>query len=206
MPSWKVHMEIAKRVNSKLNFKDKELEEFMFGAILADINNGFVIENVSTSYNHKHTHYEENGGITYINFYNLYKNILKEPIVLGYYIHLYTDYIWNNDYYTKVEKTVKMYEKTSEELKRIKHNDFRLYNTKYNDNNLKISNIDNIIHKSKLIDNISINSNDVEEVIKFLNKSSNLNTTYKFYSEEELDRLLDYTIERIIDLIKAYYV
>ena len=34
------------------------------------------------------------------------------------------DYIWNNDYYTKVEKIVKMHNKTSEELKKIKHNPF----------------------------------------------------------------------------------
>lgn len=206
MPSWKVHIEIAKRVNSKLNFKGKDLEEFMFGNILADINNGFIVEDVSVLYSHKYTHYEDNGGITYINFFNQYKKKIKEPTILGYYIHLYTDYIWNNDYYTKVEKIVKMHNKTSEELKKIKHNDFKLYNCKYSINDIHITSINNIVNKSRLISNISINNLDVEKTLEFLKKDNRLNYSYKFYTEGELDELLEYTIKRIIELVKVYYI
>lgn len=204
MPNWKTHIEVAKRLNKKLKFKNEKLEEFMIGNLLADINNGFVVKGISTIYNHKHTHYEDNGGITYINFYNQYKDRLNEPIVLGYYVHLYTDYLWNNDFYTRLGKNIKFCEYTSEELKKIKHDDFKLYNNKYIDNIINIENVNNIVNKSRSISNISINYSDVIKVIEFLKVQNTFNSDYSFYNEKELDELLEDTVNKMLQQIIVY--
>ena len=42
MPNWKVHLEIAKRINKKLKYTDANLEKFNLGNVLPDINNSFL--------------------------------------------------------------------------------------------------------------------------------------------------------------------
>ena len=70
MPNWKTHIEFGKRVNKKLNYTDKELELFLFGNLLPDINNGYMIPDISTKIDHEITHYVIEGNYSYINFYN----------------------------------------------------------------------------------------------------------------------------------------
>ena len=38
MPNWKIHLEVANRLNSKIKYSGLKEEEFMFGNILPDIN------------------------------------------------------------------------------------------------------------------------------------------------------------------------
>ena len=45
MPSWGVHLGIANKVLKNIDNIDKNL--FMFGNVTPDINNGYVIKNVS---------------------------------------------------------------------------------------------------------------------------------------------------------------
>lgn len=197
MPNWKTHLEIAKRISKKLNIKKSELNEFMLGSILPDINNSYVVKEISSVYSHKKTHYEENGGITYINFYNQYKDIIRKPLILGYYVHLYTDYIWNNDFYSKVEKNVNYSKYAPNELREIKHNDFKFYNNKYVKNTINIKNINKILCEITVIDNISLNQEDLVKVLEYLNKCDIFPSTYKFYTEEELDYLLNFVVDNI---------
>ncbi len=199
MPSWKTHIEIAKRISEKLNITNNELNEFMIGSILPDINNGYVVKKISNIYSHKKTHYEENGGITYVNFYNQYKNLIKEPLILGYYVHLYTDYIWNNDFYSRIEKNVNYCNYTSNELREIKHNDFKLYNNKYVKNTINIINIDEVLNKIKLINNVSINKKDLINAIEYLNTYNIFLSTYKFYKDKEMDHLLEDVVKSICE-------
>ena len=56
MPSWGIHLEIANRVYKKLENIDKNL--FMFGNVMPDINNGYVIKDVNKIISHKKTHYD----------------------------------------------------------------------------------------------------------------------------------------------------
>ena len=53
MPNWKVHLEIAKRINQKQNYTGKELEEFNLGSILPDINNCYIVTDISKKLDHK---------------------------------------------------------------------------------------------------------------------------------------------------------
>ena len=77
MPNWKTHIEISKQLNKKLNYNDEEFELFAFGNILPDINNGHLVKDVSKIIDHKITHFVADKK-SYINFYNKYKDIIKE--------------------------------------------------------------------------------------------------------------------------------
>ena len=43
MPNWKTHIEIGLRLNEELKYDKKNLNLFLFGSILPDINNGYLI-------------------------------------------------------------------------------------------------------------------------------------------------------------------
>lgn len=45
MPTWGMHLLVAKKLNKKLKIKDYNL--FLIGNIITDINNGYLVQNVS---------------------------------------------------------------------------------------------------------------------------------------------------------------
>jgi len=55
MPAWGIHLYTAKKINEKL--KIKNYNNFLIGNIATDINNGYVVKNISKIINHKQTHY-----------------------------------------------------------------------------------------------------------------------------------------------------
>ena len=102
MPHWKTHIEIAKRCNEFLKFNKSDYTLFLFGNILPDINNGYVIKNVSKIIAHKITHYDgEKDFKGYRRFYIKYAKYIQDPVILGSLTHLMTDYYYNNITYTK---------------------------------------------------------------------------------------------------------
>ena len=69
LPNWKVHLEIAKKLNKQINFDKEDLNLFLLGNIAPDINNGFIVKEISHIYNHDQTHlYNEKNHSTYIIF------------------------------------------------------------------------------------------------------------------------------------------
>ena len=196
MPNWKIHLEIAKRLNQKFNYTQKKLEEFYLGNILPDINNCFIVKDISTKLEHKYTHYQDEIEIpSYKNFEKIYKNkIYEEPIIFGYYIHLYTDYTWNNYFYTNFNENEKLRGLTHEEKRTLKQDDFKVYNNLFIDNKPKFLNKENLVEKSKKIDRISINKEDIEKVEKFLDEQIKTENTFKILTKEILDKMMCETI------------
>ena len=196
MPNWKIHLEIAKRLNQKFNYTQKKLEEFYLGNILPDINNCFIVKDISTKLEHKYTHYQDEIEIpSYKNFEKIYKNkIYEEPIIFGYYIHLYTDYTWNNYFYTNFNENEKLRGLTHEEKRTLKQDDFKVYNNLFIDNKPKFLNKENLVEKSKKIDRISINKEDIEKVEKFLDEQIKTENTFKILTKEILDKMMCDTI------------
>lgn len=196
MPNWKIHLEIAKRLNQKFNYTQKKLEEFYLGNILPDINNCFIVKDISTKLEHKYTHYQDEIEIpSYKNFEKIYKNkIYGEPIIFGYYIHLYTDYTWNNYFYTNFNDNEKLRGLTHEEKRTLKQDDFKVYNNLFIDNKPKFLNKENLVEKSKKIDRISINKEDIEKVEKFLDEQIKTENTFKILTKEILDKMMCDTI------------
>ena len=98
MPSWSIHCAIAKKIKEHLDV-DENL--FLCGNSVADVD-----DNIN-NYGSYATHFYgtlmcdvcEGEELPDINrFYTRYKNKLSNPLILGYYCHLLTDYYFN--YYT----------------------------------------------------------------------------------------------------------
>lgn len=87
MASAVIHLAVANEINKKLN-RDKN--QLLIGAIAPDISK-FIGEDKTKSHFLK----ELDSNIPDIeSFLNKYKNSLTDDFVMGYFIHLYTDYLW----------------------------------------------------------------------------------------------------------------
>ena len=49
MPNWKIHFEIGKRVNEELKFDGEDLNLFLLGNILPDLNNKYIVVEIEIS-------------------------------------------------------------------------------------------------------------------------------------------------------------
>ena len=109
MASAILHLAIAKQLKDKLNIDN--ISDYYLGSIAPDIS-----KNIGESKNK--SHFIEKGVKDIPNidkFLAKYKNNLNDDFVLGYYIHLYVDYLWfkyfipeinENDLITKLDGTV----------------------------------------------------------------------------------------------------
>lgn len=87
MASAVIHLAVANEINKKLN-RDKS--QLLIGTIAPDISK-FIGEDKTKSHFLK----ELDSNIPDIeSFLNKYKNNLTDDFVMGYFIHLYTDYLW----------------------------------------------------------------------------------------------------------------
>ena len=108
MASAIIHMTVANQINKIIN---KDNNKILIGSIAPDISKHLG----ETKY---YTHFlddVENDVPNIDKFLNKYKNKLNDDFVLGYFIHLYTDYLWfkyfipeicDNDLITKLDGTV----------------------------------------------------------------------------------------------------
>lgn len=201
MPNWRVHLEIAKKLNKEIKFNNEDLNLFLLGNIAPDINNGYVVKDVSHIYGHGRTHlYDLEDENTYINFYEKYKDKLKtNPVVFGYFTHLYTDFLLNKAYDLKCEQN----NLDKEEYVKIKHRDLKKYDDKYIQNTISLDNYKEAIKDLKTIEEISVNEQDIFNVINFLNrKELTNNSELEFYTFNELDKEVEDITNEIYKFIK----
>ena len=90
MASCLMHISIAKKVNETLHLNE---EEFYLGTIAPDISKQMGLPR-------RISHFQDTeDSLPDLNrFLRLYKEDLKNPFTLGYFLHLYADYIWSNQY------------------------------------------------------------------------------------------------------------
>ena len=125
MASAIIHIAVAKEINKKLNMNEKEL---FLGTIAPDIRkhlgetkvkSHFLTENSTNLPNLKY-------------FLSKYQSNLNNPFIMGYYIHLFTDYLWfkyfikeisnSNDYIKLLSgETLKC---SKEDITKIIYNDY----------------------------------------------------------------------------------
>lgn len=199
MPSWKIHLEYAKKINKYLKFENEAYTLFLVGSILPDINNGYLVPNVSRKIEHDITHFGKyNDAKSYKQFYNIYHKEIEnmEPLFLGYLFHLYVDYRWNKDFYNKV-KNIKRDEQKKEELRKAKQSDFLLYANNYIENYIEVESVTFVIDECRKIKEVSIDVQDILEAIAELNTYSKYNAVYTFYTKEKLDKLRNSTFNGI---------
>lgn len=232
MPSWAIHLLTAKRINEKIDV-DKNI--FAIGNLLTDILNGYVIKDVSSYELHSKTHFDiltEIEGKTvkrpnikgFKEKYEKYFSI--NPLILGYYTHLVTDYFWNSKTYDEYGIFNKEGERigiklnsgkekicAKEEMRKMKVNDFKIFSAHIYEKEMidKIYWNDDIDKYLKQIDWIKIEKSDIEKLIIYINKhidKKNLEFDgkekgYSIYNEELIDSNIDICVDNIIKQIKA---
>ena len=110
MPSSMIHIAVANEVNKKLK---RNSADFLIGSIVPDISK-------EVGWSREKSHFiDNNDGIPNVDlFLNKYSSYLDDDFVLGYYVHLYTDYLWfkyflteirGKDFITKLDGTVIKY-------------------------------------------------------------------------------------------------
>lgn len=94
MPSWGIHLKMAKELNKVLDL-DKDL--FTFGNLLADVDYDTKYSRVKSHYytGIKYDDYPNECMIDLDTFFNDYKDKLINPLIIGYYAHILTDYFYN---------------------------------------------------------------------------------------------------------------
>jgi len=206
MPNWKIHIEIAKRLKEELEYVPNDYELFLLGSILPDINNAYSIKDVSKEIPHRYTHYRHEEKEMHLTFLKQYGNqVFHNPLLFGYFTHLYTDYFWNIHFKEKAKKNPALMNLSKVELRIIKQIEFRSYNNNYIGNCLDIKHIKRCVKACKEIDRISIQEEDIEKTIEFLKVQKLSTKVLKYYTKEELDGLLKETIQNIIDFHKNVF-
>ncbi len=199
MPNWRIHLEIAKRINQEKNFIDRDLELFMLGNILPDINNAYTIEDVSKKISHRYTHFKQEEKEMHLEFLNQYgKKVFTNPLFYGYFVHLYTDYLWNTNFKKKAKNIAEFKTLSKTDLRIIKQREFRSYNNNYMKNHLKIKKTKSAAKACKQISRVSIKEKDIKKIINVLNTPRISSKKLKYYTKQELDNLLEETIQNII--------
>lgn len=108
MASSMIHIAVAHELNKKLN---RDSQKLLIGTIAPDISKLVGENKIKSHFLNK----EDKNIPDLYKFLNLYKNNLNDDFVLGYYIHLYTDYLWfkyfipeiyNNNLIYKLDGTI----------------------------------------------------------------------------------------------------
>ena len=86
MASAIIHIAVANEINKTLK---KDEQKFLIGSIAPDIAKQIGMTKVLSHFQDK-----DDSIPNLDKFLNKYKDKLNDPFILGYYVHLYTDYLW----------------------------------------------------------------------------------------------------------------
>ncbi len=217
MPTPKMHLAIAKKVNETLNM---DLDSIMIGSILPDKYKNHII-----------SHYQNGkpGAAGTANadlFLKENQNRLDNPIIIGYLTHLLADKYFNtymfNKYYIYDEEgnEVGLHMKSGDkhmskkEIKDVKHSDFFTYDeyllthdyiskfksAKCLDNIPSINNCK--FEKKELKEFIKITNDDIDKVTLFRKIRSNF-FSYKLVNKKDLDSEFNKCVKYIIEYINT---
>ena len=125
MASAVIHIAVAKEINKDLKMKEKEL---FLGVIAPDISKQLGDSKVKS-----HFLINDKSDLPILsNFLDKYQDSLNNPFIMGYYIHLFTDYLWfkyfiseitNSTNYIKLLNGNKIY-CSKEEISKLIYNDY----------------------------------------------------------------------------------
>ena len=114
MASAVIHIAVAKEINKDLKMKEKEL---FLGAIAPDISKQLGESKIKS-----HFLLNDKSDLPILdNFLDKYQDNLNNPFIMGYYIHLFTDYLWFN--YIKLLNENKI-TCSKEEISKLIYNDY----------------------------------------------------------------------------------
>lgn len=216
MPTWNVHLAIAKKIAKELKLEEKDI--FMLANLFPDYDK---VDKEITHYLTTKQNRKEN--LPNIDRYlNKYKDKFTNPVVLGYFTHLLTDYYFNkityNEHYIyndnneligmKLKNGKEKYDNDTKNLTRVKRSDFKLFGQylaknkyitvpKYNDKILKYQ---------EELKEVSIDESDIKKLVKYLEKNilkhyTVIRKRYVIYTRKVLMEHFDYAVEFILKYI-----
>lgn len=218
MPSWTIHIKVARTINKKLKLDENS---FLFGNVMPDVLSGFIVKETSTTISPAISHYRSPEGVHEIEidkFINTYKGKFKNPVVLGYLIHLITDYFWNDWTYSKhyrqcYNKCFMIANGKETEIKwpifrKYKHKDFEAFDNylrSTQDLGALMEYNDNMYNFSKEIAEVPCTADDIYKTIQVINSiiedSPTYSSNYKIFTESELNQLLEETSNYIFKIL-----
>lgn len=232
MPSWSIHLAVAKKVNKKLKLNE---DLFLYGNLIPDVDKGTFITRYDAHYYNENLPFPtvpQEKMIDINKFLDIYKNKLNNPLILGYYSHLLTDQFYNERVYTtrwvqddennivgikfRNNKILKIDIEDKKRLKRkYKHYDFELYGKYlFNDNKITIptnaklikDNIDYLDGKFLTDDLVEYRINYLKNGFTDFNKlnfkEKLFKHNYKLFTKKELDELIDNCVDIVIKKIE----
>ena len=216
MPTWNVHLAVAKKISKELDLKEKDI--FILANLFPDYDK---VEKEKTHFLTTMNNRKENlPNLT--RFTNIYKDKFTNPVILGYLTHLLTDYYFNkityNEHYiyndngeligTKLKNGKEKYEKDTKNLTKVKHSDFRLFGEYLQKNKyITIPKFnEKIILYEKDLKEVNISEEEIKQLIKYLNKKvikhfRIIRKKYVIYTRKVLMEHFDYAIEFILKFI-----
>ena len=214
MPTHKMHMAIANKVNKTLKLDN---DMVMIGSVLPDL---------TIDKRHRVSHFKNGeegieGTANPYKFLLKYKESLKNPVMVGYLIHLLTDRFFNSyvfqNYYIYDENThligIKFHnEKVLMPIEKIryeKHRDFYVYDKYLLETNRvdkfvdykcieNIKDYEDAKFDKKLIKKYIDNANIDIEHAKKGEFFKHLGNTYKVMTQEELEKQFELCCEQIL--------
>lgn len=96
MASALIHIAVAKKINEHLHMDEKQL---FLGSIAPDLSKQIGL---SKQISHFQDGLKQNDFPNLKNFLKKYEADLHHPFFMGYYIHLYTDYLWFKYFITEI--------------------------------------------------------------------------------------------------------
>ena len=203
MASSIIHMAVASELNKKLK---KDNKSILIGSIAPDIS-----KQIDKSKLKSHFQNNDNDIPDLNKFLASYKSDLEDDFVLGYYIHLYTDYIWFKYFITDYIKNTCVYDINNNKLhlsdeERIDYiyNDYTNLNIKVIDRyNLELNifyeehpNFKNII-KEIPMDKINIIIEKTGLIIENSKETKSI-----LFDLTSITRFIDFCVKVIIDDLK----
>ncbi len=179
MPSWNIHLAIAKEVNKKLKL---DQDAFYFGNTVPDVDYGMNTTRCRTHYYRVNCPSCPKEKLPDINaFLKDYKKKLKNPLVMGMFVHILTDYYYNNEIFSKYWVQDKDHNiigakllngKITTEKGKYKHHDLELYGKYlFNCNKIEMpSNSKTIYESVNDIKNNCYSKAVIEHRLKYLNE------------------------------------
>lgn len=204
MASAIIHMVVANEINKKIN---RDSDKLLIGSIAPDISKFLGQTKIKS-----HFLSNENNDIPNIKaFLKKYINNLDDDFVLGYFIHLYTDYFWfkyfiheiyRKNFITKLDGTVVKCSGNMQEM--YIYNDYTNLNTKLLDSyNLKLDIFNNSTPVfANIIDEIPMEKIDViiNQVLLIIeNSKTNKDLVFNF---ENIENFIKMTVELILSKLK----
>lgn len=185
MPAWGIHLTVAQKINEKLGLP---VNDFLLGNVLPDALNGYIVKNITNFKSYNDTHYIKVDSDNYVNlpklpdyylFINKYKDKLNKPMILGYLVHLMTDYYFNKEIINKyITLGVPI---NFDKIKQIDFKNFELELIKRGNKNLIY--YDQTLYE-KCNELIEINNNEIKEIIMVVHNK------YFFTKEKTIDDIL----------------